>query len=788
MIKNFYSKYNADGSWLIEEKDWVRSLQGVRESQFALGNGFLGSRGILEEIPYDASPGTYLAGIYDKIGSQVSELVNLPNPFNFKVTVRGEKIGAGSMNILKHERILNMQRGLLSRRTIYRDSKKRRYDYQSIRFVSMHDKNIGVMQIILTPIDDKARLSIHTGIDTSVHNAGIVTEGRKKHFRIKEVGQADNAGYLAIETFEKSYSVIYRSGFYFQTKNKKVFAKDNIFEFKLEKKQTIVFTKIFYINHISSDEDFNKIKKLSEKKFKKAFRCSFDILVKKHINAWEGLWKIAGISIRNESDEIEKNLRFNIYHMLICAKDNEGFSSIGARTLSGEGYRGHIFWDTETFLLPFYIYTFPNIARSLLLYRYKRLDEARRKAKGLKYKGAMFPWESAASGKEETPGWAKDLDGQIIKIHTGKKEHHITADIAFAFYHYYLVTGDEKFMEDFGYEVLFETARFWASRVEYNKKKHKYEIKHVIGPDEFHKDINNNAFTNMMAKWNLLIASRMFNKIKKAKSKVYSRLAAKLKIGINEVKKWEQITPRICMTVRKDKVIEQFDGFFRKKKIKIDKFNRNSMPLLPKGIKVKHYANTQLVKQADVLMLVYFLSDIFSHESKKRNYYYYIDRTLHKSSLSPSIHALTGLGVGDFNRAYQYFNMSLHTDISNIHGNTCEGIHAACLGGVWQVVVNGFAGVRIERGILSINPRVPKNWRKMLFSLNWRGNILTLEITNARIKIKVSQGEKNSYPAKPRSKQARLKVRIFGILRELKRNRKHTFERKVSKSQVQRYY
>ncbi|MFH1622544.1 MAG: glycosyl hydrolase family 65 protein [Candidatus Omnitrophota bacterium] len=784
-MKDFYSKYNSSDSWLIKEKGWVRGLQATRESQLALGNGFVGSRGILEEIPYDCSPGTFISGIYDKIGSQVPELVNLPNPFNFKITANGENVGVIAMDVLLHKRLLNMRHGLLSRHTIYRDSKKKRYNYQSIRFVSMADKNIGVMQIVLTPLDADAKITIQTGIDISIHNAGVVTEGRKKHFKVKELAQFANEGYLAVDTFEKKYSVLFRSGFYYQIKSRKVFAEDNVFELALQKNQTIIFTKIFYIDCALSGDDFDKVKESSEKSFRKHFSSNFNTLIKNHINAWEKLWDSANVSIWGSS-EVENNFRFNLYHMLICACDNNGLSSIGAKTLSGEGYRGHIFWDTEIFLMPFYIYTLPDTAKNLLLYRYKRLDKAREIAKKSGYKGAMFPWESADTGEETTPTWAKDLDGRVIKINTNKFEHHITADIAFAYYHYYLATGDEEFMKKFGYEVLFETARFWASRVEYNKRKRKYEINKVIGPDEFHEEVNNNAYTNMMAKWNLITAAKMFYKLNSQNLKVFKGLISRITLNEKEVRFWKRIAPHISINVNKDKVIEQFDGYFKKKFIRISEYDENSMPLFPKGIKLKDYGKTQLVKQADVLMLLYVLSDVFNIRTKKANYFYYIDRTMHKSSLSPSMHAFLALEVGDWGRAYQYFNASLHTDLADVHGNTDDGIHAACLGGTWQVVINGFCGIRIEKDILSVNPSIPKRLRKILCSLKWRGSVIKFEVTNTKLRVVASPNKLKYHPTK--MNRAKLKIKIFGRLHELNFNKKYEFARQASKLQTQPYY
>ena len=775
-MKDYYSKFNNDYSWLIKEEGWVRSLQSVRESQFALGNGYLGSRSILEELPYDAKPGTYIAGLYDKIGSQVAELVNLPNPFNFKIMIDGEKLGVVTMDVIEHKRTLNLRNGLLCRHTVFRDSKKRRYDYQSIRFLSMHNKNIGVMQIVFTPLDDGINAYIETGIDTSVYNAGTVTEGRKKHFRIKEVGQFNNEGYLVVETFSKLHTVISRSGFYYETRGRKVLAKDNIFELKIKKNQTIEFTKIFYVCMVSKDEDLDNAKRISEKNFRKAFGNNYNSLLKKHIHAWEDLWNVAEISVWGAPD-IENNLRFNIYHMLIAAVKNNGLSSIGAKALTGEGYHGHVFWDAEIFVFPFYLYILPEVARNMLLYRYKRLDAARVIAKKYGYKGIMFPWESAGLGGDETPGWAKDLDGKIIRIHTGKMEHHITADIAYAFYQYYNLTRDEGFLKNYGYEVLFETARFWTSRVEYNKKRKDYEIKHVIGPDEFHTDVNNNAFTNMMAKWNLLIAYKMFQRVRRLSPKVFKKLIKKIGLSARESTGWKNIATHIRMNMNNKQIIEQFAGYFRKKRIRITNWDENFMPIFKERLSPRDYAKTQLVKQADVIMLLYLLSDVFNVKTKKQNYDYYIDRTLHKSSLSLPIYALMAIELGDRNRAYRLFNAAMHTDISNVHNNTKDGVHVACMGGTWQVLINGFAGVKIQHEILSISPKLPRMWRKVLFSLYWRGIQLRLEIKNNKVRIQLIQKNKK-----------RIKIRVFGVLRELTGNKVFEFKKKKPSEEKQAYY
>jgi len=774
--KDIYSNYINDDLWLIKETEWARELQGIRESQFSLGNGYLGTRGIYEEIPYDCAPGTYIAGIYDKMAAQVSEMVNFPNPINFKFAVGGEKLGLITMDTVDHKRTLNMKKAVLARHTIYKDSRNRCYDYQSVRFISRHDKNIGVMQIALTPLDAACALDINTGIDTSVSNAGILTEGRKKHFRIKELGQHKGAGFLVQETFEKKYTVVSWAGFYYYINSKKVLSKDNIFSLKLKKNQTAVFTKVFCIKHYPQKSNHTAQKRDAFNIFYKAFKSDFSTLLKDHIDAWDKLWKKADIVIEGTAN-IQQNIRFNIYHMLACLHCDNGFSSIGARTLSGEGYRGHIFWDAEIFLLPFYLFTFPKAAKNMLLYRYRRLEESRKIAKQNGYKGVQFAWESAGTGEEETPTWAMDIDRTIIKIHTHQMEHHLTADIAYAINKYYIATGDDKFMQDAGYEMLMETARFWASRVQYNKKKNKYEIKHVIGPDEFHVGVDNNAFTNMMAKWNLFIVAKTAEKLKRKSQVHYKKVKKKLDLSDKEIKSWKRIASRIITRINKKNIIEQFDGFFKLKKVALTRTDENGIFLIPSKIKAKDLGKTQIVKQADVLMLIYLLNDIFSAKTKLANYNFYISRTVHKSSLSAPMHAFIASEAGDLHRAYNLFNVSMRTDISNLYGNTAEGVHAASMGGAWQALVFGFGGVVIRRSELFINPRMPRSWRRLKFSLSWLDSLIKLQLTNDVIKIKVSC-----------SKHKKVKIGIFNKLRILKVNKTYIFKRRIHEVAKGAYY
>ena len=734
-MNNFFEQYISDNNWIIKEGKHYKEKQNLRESQFALGNGFIGSRGIFEETPHNAHPGTFISGLFDKSGAKVSQLVNLPNPITMNINIAGEKLDIGSMKVLEHSRYLNMKKGLLIRHTIFKDNQKNRIDYQSLRFISMHDKNAVVMQSYLTPLDGPVTADIESLIDISILNAAGAMEGKKRHFKIREVSMSKNKNYVCVSTLEKELLVNYITSLHMKIGKKGHFIKEEHSAIRVKKGQSLCLTKIINIAGPESRTKALKFKKRVLTLHSRSLKTGFDNLLSDHIRAWSKIWKKADVIIEPDI-KIQRALRFNIYHLLICADKWNRHTAIGAKALSGEGYRGHIFWDSDIFILPFFIYTNPTIARNLLLYRYNRLNPARNIARDRGYKGAMFPWESADTGYEETPPWAKNLDGSIIKIYNHLREQHISADIAYAFYHYYAMTNDEKFMLKYGYEVIFEIARFWASRVEYNKRRHIYEMRHVIGPDEFHEDVHNNAFTNMLAKWNLLIASRIFWKIKNIHPRACGNISKKIGLNEAEVKAWKRIAPRIAINKRKDNIIEQFDGFFRKKRIKIRELDEDFMPVFPREASFKKVADTQLVKQADVLMLLFLLSDVYNLRTKKTNFKFYVPRTVHKSSLSHSVHSIIGAETGDLIKAYQFFLVSLNADLLNKHSNASDGIHAASLGGTWMAVIRGFAGVKLVRETLSIMPGMPRGWKTIQFFMNWQGKTFKITVTNNSVRIK----------------------------------------------------
>ncbi len=767
-MTNFFTRYLSNPSWLISSEGWDSKQQNILETQFTLGNGYIGSRGILEEIPRNCFPGTFFSNIYDKTGAQVTEIVNAPNPIDFRVISKGEKLDVTAMDVLKHKRILDMQKGFLIRKTIYQNSKKKKFNYQSMRFFSMHDPHIAAMQVYITPLDDSAHISIESAVNSSITNKGVITEGNKKHVDIIEFIKYDNVNYLCFKTLDQNILLAYGTQLKIEQNKKVSVVSTRSFDLKLKKDETVIITK-FFTFYTSQEIPSNRIKNKTIKSIQKITKRGVNQLFNDHCKAWRKKWKKANIEIEGDS-KTEKALRFNIYHLLISASTQDINASIKAKALSGEGYRGHIFWDTEIFILPFFIYTHPLIAKNLLLYRYRRLNEARKNAQQKGLKGAMFPWESADTGKDVTPQWYKNVEGKIEKVDTMKYEHHITADVAYGIFHYFTATNDVSFMLKYGLEIILETARFWASRVEQNKRTKKYEINHVIGPDEFHVDVNNNAFTNLMAKWNLEAARKIYLTLKKESPGSVKTITKKINLKIKEMEDWVTIAQNMFVPFsEKTGIIEEFEGYFKLKKLPLPELDSNFLPLLPK--KIHTIDKTQFVKQADVVMLLYLLPSAFDYNLKKKNYLFYEKRTLHHSSLSVSMYSLMGVKVGEKIKAYRYFRNSVYADLENIHSNTIDGIHAASLGGTWQAAINGFAGVTIDNGCLSFQPKLPSQWEKIKFLLQWKGYEISVNINKEKVGL--------YFPSK--NKNVNLPIKVYGIMQKLPANKSTVFFRKIKR-------
>jgi trehalose/maltose hydrolase-like predicted phosphorylase len=456
-----------------------------------------------------------------------------------------------------------------------------------------------------------------------------------------------------------------------------------------------------------------------------------------HEAVWKERWDASDVVIEGD-DEAQQALRFAVYHLTSAANPDDERVSVGARGLTGDAYFGHVFWDTEIYLLPFYTAVWPEVARAMLMYRYHTLPAARAKAVHEGYKGALYPWESADTGEETTPERVVGPDGAMIDILTGKMELHISADIAYAVWQYWRATGDDGFFAEAGAEILLETARFWASRAvtEADGKRH---IRHVIGPDEYHEDVDDNAFTNMMARWNI---ARALEAIEVLRARWPDRAAAlcdKLALDDAELADWRDATARIITGLdRATGLYEQFAGYHQHEPIDLSLYADRKVPI-DVVIGRERTQASQVVKQADVVALLCLLPDAFPGAMAEANFRYYEPRTAHGSSLSAGMHALVAARLGDTEMALRFLHRAAVADLE-LDPNSAGGIRIAGLGGVWQAVVLGFAGLDLSGEAIGLNPRLPPQWRSMSFAVRWRGRRVQVRIANGTVRLAISDG------------------------------------------------
>jgi trehalose/maltose hydrolase-like predicted phosphorylase len=435
--------------------------------------------------------------------------------------------------------------------------------------------------------------------------------------------------------------------------------------------------------------------------------------------------------------EAQEALRFAIYHLNSSARPGDPSVSIAARGLTGDGYLGHVFWDTDLFMLPFYTFTRPATARSLLEYRFRTLPAAQQKAQRLGFRGALYAWESTDTGEEATPPYAIDPHGEVIAIRNGDLEQHVSSAVAYGTWQYWQATRDVEFLHDVGAEILLETARFWASRAQ-REDDGLFHIRGVIGPDEYHEAVDDNAYTNYLARWNLERGLETAGLLSKRWPGRWQELKAKLALGELEIEDRRNVAASLFLPLEPESgLIEQFSGYLGLEDIDMASFETRTAPM-DVLLGTQRTRRSQVIKQADVLMLMALLPEAFPQAIKERNFDYYEPRCGHGSSLSPPIHALVAAHLGRLDLAERYFHQTAAIDLSDSMGNSAAGLHLGALGGLWQAAVFGFGGLRPHQNGLEINPRLPASWLSLRFPLRWRARRLTVEISQEHKLMEVS--------------------------------------------------
>jgi len=721
-------------AWLIEQHGFAPPSQGTFETIFTVGNGYLGTRGSLEESYPGDHPATLIAGLYDNAPLFFTELATAPDWTVFELFIEGERFSLLQGETLLHERSLDLRDGVLRRRVRWRDPQGRTVEIQTLRFASLAEPHLCVQVCAVTALDFAGEVELRTWLPEEPENPGLppFPEVGLSHWRTLSRGTPDEGiAYLALRTRRSGTELAVALGLSLSGVPEGEFrplegpSPGVSVRVRLPRGGTAVAVKfVSFTTSLEADDPLP----LSLEVLKRAKAKGPAWVLGEHRRAWKRLWRDCDVVI--EGDEgLQRAVRFNLYHLLIAAPRHAEGESIPAKGLTGFGYRGHIFWDTEIFMLPFFTFTQPEVARRLLMYRHRTLPGARENARRRGYRGAMYPWESAAEGREVTPRWFPDEEGNPIPILCGELEHHITADVAYAVWQYWRASGDEDFLRDYGAEIVLETARFWASRVEYDERDGCYHIRHVIGPDEYHEDVDDNAFTNWMARWNLRAGIEVWEWLKGMFPARAERLFAKLGLNEGEVRSWKEIAEKTFLPWGKDALIEQFKGYFALENVDLRSLEPRTRPvgdlLGPERTK-----GSQVIKQPDVLMLLHLLREEFDEDTLRANWEYYEPRTDHSfgSSLGPAIHTALAARLGRTGEACEHLQRAAFVDLEDTRGNTRDGIHMASAGGLWQALVFGFAGLELTPEGPKVAPRLPPHWRRLQFSICYRGQRFPFDI------------------------------------------------------------
>ncbi len=700
------------------------------ESIFTVGNGAAGVRGSLSEGTPLSAPATRIAGAWIDV-SGLPAVARAPEWTTLRVRTGDDelRVEEGARN---HRRVLDLAQGVFWRTWRHEGIDGRVTRMRVARFASVADRRLVAERVELTSENWSGHLDIEAGVEDA---AGWWRTGP-----LTWVGPAETA--LAVElrgqvdavdgtmgppvgpspevpsdgrpdVIAARWRVLTRPGATWRLDRVYTLARGNV-------------TSVAGRTPPSPTEVRKSPPDTLAALALAALATGVDRAVAEHVAACRT--RVDALTVTLEGDaKLRRALAFAAHHLVAAANPEDERVSVGARALSGAAYMGHVFWDTELWLLPAYTLTWPRAAHAMVRYRFHTLEAARERARQLGYRGALYAWESAGTGEDVTPPVVVMPNGRVVPVRNGEMEHHIDAAVAWGAWHYWTWTGDDLYLREAGAEVILETARFWASRGR-TEDDGRYHIRHVIGPDEYHDDVDDNAYTNGMAAWNLQRGAEVARVVAQRWPGTWAALVEALVLTPEEIASWEALAATMYTGFDpRTGLIEQFEGYFGLEDLDLATLEPRTSPV-DILIGPQRLRRSQVVKQADVVMLLHLLPDRFPPEVHQANFRYYEPRTAHGSSLSPPIHALAAARLGDLPTADRYLRQTATIDLDDSFGNAAGGVHIGALGGLWQALAFGYAGLRIGPDGPSLDPRLPPWLRRLSFPITWRERRYRAEI------------------------------------------------------------
>jgi kojibiose phosphorylase len=732
--------------WLFEQSHYLPEENAFYETIFALANGYIGVRSTLEFDSLGGRPGAFGCDVYDYGLSVPNQIVNLPNWLDLKIIINDAEINLDYVDIIEFYRALNAKNGILKTKLKFADSKHRITELRRYDILHAIRRNLYLTYGLITPINYSGRIAIESCTNyqrgNSYHGGYAGSHVKSFHWELIDSEVKNNHSYLTFQTSRtRKIMAIYSSliadcGPEF----------NNLYEynrvgikcsFPAVVNNSYEFIKINTV--VSGDHPVDVQSKITALHLEHV-STGYESLKNEHILEWARKWDSISLSIDGDS-KVQKGLIFATYQLLQAGNFNDFGMNIPARGLTSEYHNGHFFFNTELYMIPFYSWFKPELAKSLLYYRINSKAIAAQNAADMGCGGVYWTEESDLAGKPAGPTVVNNfVSGEKFEEWTGRLVKHIPANVAYAIKTYTDITGDIDFEGRDGLEMIVEIARFYISLVTWNDVIQKYEIKHVIGPDEYHIGVDNDFYTNEMARWAIGYALETVAK--------YRELTLN-RVSESELIHWQKVYHCIKKPVQDETgILEQFDGYFQLPDIKIDAFRKNGLPLITPNIEkdVFQFANlaTKMVKQCDVLMFLSMFLKAVDGGQQKANFDFYDCRTMHESSLSATHSGILAARIGETELAYKYLLISARFNLDyDPPRNYNNGLHLAAFAGSWLILLNGFLGIDAEDQILAIRPRLPREIASIGFQLNYRGNIIHLKLSHNQLRLRLVESPEN---------------------------------------------